>query len=107
MNGLRTERLNRETPIPGMERMHLESADKEALRHLGRRFLWMTLALYAALTLGLWIAHAVAPATLGLGDYDYVVSVSLLGAVAFGGLYAAAMALRPGKPGKAVPPEAD
>ncbi len=92
--------------MQGTEWMPLESADKDTLRQMGRRFLWMTLVLYAAVTLGLWVAHALFLSTLVLGDYDYVVSTSLIGAVAFGGLYAAAVALRPGKPGRAVPPEA-
>lgn len=35
------------------EWMPLESADKESLRGMGRRFQWMTLVRYAALTLGL------------------------------------------------------
>ena len=81
------------------ERMHVQMSDREALRLLGRRFAWMTLVIYAALTLGLWIAHAAFPSVLGpTWDYDYLVSTSLIGALAFGGLYAAALALWPGRP---------
>lgn len=81
------------------EWMHVKNADRQALRLLGRRFVWMTLAIYAAMTLGLWIAHAAFPGVLGpWWDYDYLVGVSLIGALAFGGLYAAALALWPERP---------
>jgi len=80
--------------------MPTEASDKEALRLLGRRFVWMTLVLYAALTIGLWLAHAAFQNVLGPWmDYDYLVSTSLMGAIAFGGLYAAALALRVARPG--------
>ena len=80
----------------------MEPSDKQALRTLGWRFVWMTLAIYAALTIGLWLAHALFPGVVGpTMDYDYLVGVSLIAALAFGGLYAAALALRPGGPAKA------
>lgn len=77
--------------------MHTNPEDKDALRAAARRFAWMTLAIYAGLTVGLWIAHAMFPETMGAVT-DYTVSVSLMGAITFGGLYAAAMTLRPAKP---------
>jgi len=77
--------------------MQTNPEDKDALRAAARRFAWMTLAIYAGLTVGLWIAHAMFPETMGAVT-DYTVSVSLMGAITFGGLYAAAMTLRPTKP---------
>jgi len=77
--------------------MHTNPADKAALRVAGRRFVWMALALYAGLTIGLWVAHATFPAAIGAVT-NYTVEVSLIGAIAFGGLYAAAVSLRPVRP---------
>jgi len=61
-----------------------------------RRFAWMFLSLYGATSIALW-AFSVA----GLGFVGpvtaYTVEISLTIALAFGGLYAAASALRPVK----------
>lgn len=64
-----------------------------------RRFVWLVLVIYAALTVGLWLAHALAPSSIGAVT-DYTISVSLIGAVTFGGLFAAGTALvdRPDRP---------
>ncbi len=84
----------------------MKTSDNEALRLLGRRFVWMTLVLYAVLTLGLWIAHAAFPNVLGpWWDYDYLVRNSLIGALTFGGMYAAAFALRTDRRRKPITPE--
>ncbi len=84
-----------------MERMPMDASDKETLRLAAHRFAWMTLVLYAALTVGLWLVHSVVPSVLGPSmHYDYLVSVSLMASLAFGGLYAAALALRPLRPGE-------
>lgn len=94
-----TARFNPRRTLYATERMHVKMSDRETLRLLGRRFVWMTLVIYAALTLGLWIAHAAFPSVLGpTWDYDYLVRTSLVGALAFGGLYAAALALWPERP---------
>lgn len=75
----------------------MDPSDRTALRVAGRRFVWMTLVIYAGLTVGLWAVHAAFPNALGAVT-DYTVEVSLLSAIAFGGLYAAALTLRPGRP---------
>lgn len=82
--------------------MHTNASDKEALIQTGRRFAWTTLALYAVLSIGLWVAGVLFPGSIGAVT-DYTVSTSLLAAVAFGGLYAAAMALRPVRPKDSTP----
>ena len=83
----------------------MNPTDKEALVRFGRRFAWMTLVLYAGLTLGLWLTAAIFPDNIGPVT-DYTVSISLIGAVTFGGLYAAALALRPGGPKDSPPADA-
>ena len=68
---------------------------REAVAAL-RRFAWMFLSFYGATSIALW-AFSVA----GLGFVGpvtaYTVEISLTIALAFGGLYAAASALRPSK----------
>jgi|GEM_PF-1621576 len=59
-----------------------------------RRFAWVSLIVYAFLTLGLWISHLGVLGTIG-GVTNYTIEVSLLVAITFGGLFAAVMALRP------------
>ncbi|HLE54629.1 MAG TPA: hypothetical protein VI999_05285 [Thermoplasmata archaeon] len=89
--------------IAWAERMHTNAPEKETLILAERRFAWMTLAIYACLTVGLWLARVVFPNVIGPSmDYDYVVSASVIAAVAFGGMYAAAMALRPAPPDESV-----
>lgn len=67
-----------------------------------RRFAWMFLSLYGATTVALW-----AFSVTGLGLVGpvtaYTVEISLTIALAFGGLYAAASALRPSKRDEASP----
>ncbi len=75
----------------------MDSSDKYELRLAGIRFAWATLLLYAGLTVGLWAAHLAFPQSMGAVN-NYTVEVSLIGAVAFGGLYAAAMTLHPTRP---------
>lgn len=105
-NEILTETFNVAPSMGSWERMPLDTSDKQTLRLLGRRFVWMTLVLYAALTLGLWVAHATFPSALGPSwDYDYLVSVSLIGALAFGGMYAAVLALWPERPATSSPAE--
>ena len=77
--------------------MNTDPSDRATLRVAGRRFLWMTLVLYAGLTIGLWAAHATFPSALGAVT-NYTIEVSLIAAIAFGGLYAAAQTLRPIRP---------
>lgn len=55
--------------------------------------MWLFLAIYAALSLGLWASHAAFPGAMGPVT-DYTVSTSLIGALTFGGMYAAAVSLR-------------
>lgn len=77
----------------------MQGSGKTALRQLGWRFVWMTLVLFTAMILGIWAGSAFFPQLLGLwGDYDYVVGTTLIAAVMFGGLYAAAAALWPATP---------
>lgn len=76
-----------------MEPITLESPDLRFFAELGRRFVWLFLAVHAALSLGLWASHLAFPASMGPVT-DYTVSISLTGAAAFGGLYAAALSLR-------------
>ena len=76
--------------------MPTEASDKEALTLLARRFAWMTVALYVILIAGFAVAHAIFPDRIGSVD-AYVLTTSLIGAVTFGGLYAAATALRPAR----------
>ncbi len=86
------------------ERMHVKQDDRQDLGSLARRFAWMTLAIFAALTIGLWVAHVAWPTVVGPSlDYDYVVGVSLLCAVTFGGLFAAGLALRSARPREPAP----
>ena len=61
-----------------------------------RRFAWMFLSLYGATSIALW---GLSVAGLGfMGPVTaYTVEISLTIALAFGGLYAAASALRPSK----------
>ncbi len=61
-----------------------------------RRFAWLFLILYGASSIALW---ALSVAGLGLvGPVTaYTVEISLTIALAFGGLYAAASALKPSK----------
>ncbi len=83
----------------------MKSSDKEALIQAGRRFAWMTLALYAFLSIGLWLAWVLFPGSIGTVT-EYTVSTSLIAAVTFGGLYAAAMALRSARPTESTPSSA-
>ena len=75
----------------------MDLSERTALRVAGRRFVWMTLVIYAGLTIGLWAAHATLPSALGAVT-NYTIEVSLIAAIAFGGLYAAALTLRPVRP---------
>ncbi len=89
------------------EWMHVKPKERETLVLHSRRFVGMTLVIYAALTVGLWLAHAISPGTFGPGlEFDYVVSVSLIAALTFGGLFAAALALRPIRPRESEPARA-
>ena len=72
----------------------MDPSDRTVLSVAWRRFVWMTLVLYAGLTVSLWAAHAALPGAIG-GVTDYTIEVSLVGAIAFAGLYAAALTLRP------------
>jgi len=59
-----------------------------------RRFAWIGLAAYGALSLGQWLGYRVGafgPMT------EYTIEVSIIGAIVIGGLYAVAWALRPQK----------
>jgi len=73
-----------------VKRLQMKPSDTAALRLLIRRFVWMTLAAYAFMSVGLWIANFVFP----LGGIDaYTTEISITGALTFGGLYAAASVL--------------
>jgi len=78
----------------GAERVRMNPSDKEMLVVVARRLAWLTPLIYMLLTVGLWVAHLVAPQAIG-PITNYTVEVSLIGAVTFGGLYALAFALRP------------
>lgn len=75
--------------------MPTQPSDKQALLHLGRRFAWISLAIYGALILGLWAANALFPDAIGPVT-DYSLTTGAIAAVTFGGLFAAALALWPG-----------
>lgn len=62
----------------------------------GRRFVWVFWTIFAGLVGGLFAASLLAPAILPLSDFNrsYVVSMSIIGALTFGGLYAAARVLK-------------
>lgn len=66
-----------------------------ALFRAVRRFAWISLALYGALSTGQWVAHLVGafgPVT------GYTIEISIIGATTFAALYAAAGALKPQSP---------
>lgn len=73
-----------------VKRLQMKPSDTAALRLLSRRFVWMTLAAYAFMSVGLWVANLVFP----LGGVDaYTTEISIIGALTFSGLYAAASVL--------------
>lgn len=78
---------------PG-EAISTNDSDKTALKVAGRRFVWMTVALFGGLTIGFWAVHAMFPSILGALT-NYTIEVSGIAAIAFGGSYAAALSLRP------------
>lgn len=73
--------------------MRLSPKGKAELLSAGRRFLWLSLVLYAGLTVGYWTAHIFSPESTGPVT-DSVVFVSLIAAVTFGGLYTAAVTIK-------------
>jgi hypothetical protein len=89
-------------PMGSAERVSTNGSDKEALVLAIRRFGWMSFVLYAIMSVGLWLAWVLFPRVIGTVT-DYTISISLLAAVTFGGLYAAAMALRPVPPKESTP----
>jgi len=82
----------------GSERFGSTSEDRETLHIFAMRLAWMSLAGYAAVSLGLWAAHGIWPMAIGPVS-DYTVEVAAIAGVTFGGLYAAAMTLRPDRAG--------
>ncbi len=75
----------------------MDPEDRSSLSSALRSFVWLFLAFYAASTLSLWFANVVLPDAMGPVT-NYTVSISLILAVGFGGLYAAWSALRPERP---------
>ncbi len=75
----------------------MNASDKETLVTLGKRLAVISVLLYVVLVAGIAVAHLLYPASIGPVD-AYVLTTSAIGAVTFGALYAAAMALRPTRP---------
>lgn len=76
----------------------MHPGDTKPLVAAGRRFFWLYWTLFAALVVGLLAAHWLLPTVMGpLSDFrlSYIITISIIGALTFGGLYAAASALRP------------
>ncbi|MFQ6013232.1 MAG: hypothetical protein ACE5LS_06275, partial [Thermoplasmata archaeon] len=76
-------------------------SDKGALSLVGRRFVLLLLTIFAALVWGLLITNLFAPVRpLDSFNLAYIAPISLIVALTFGGLYAAAGVLRrPDLPG--------
>lgn len=66
----------------------------ESFSGILRRFIWLVLVFYAAISLALWAVHLAFPGAIG-GVSDYTISVSLTIAATFGALYLASILLQP------------
>ncbi len=83
-----------------LQLIEMKPEDREALLAVGRRFTLLSLVIFVALLGSIWVTSLLFPSLIGeLTGFTltYVVIVSAIGALTFGGLYSVASVLRPRK----------